>query len=458
MTAQETGTVGKDRRRAAALAVSIWPTVFIVALSLPFILQLGSIRLTPYRLLLLAAVFPCLAIFASGKAGRMRSYDLLIMFFGAWCAISMVAVMGFDQSMESLGIWLIETYGAYFLARTCIRNAEAYGLMCRTLVVMVAILLPFAILESVTGKPILLTIAAKILPTIDSTEMDTRMGLRRAQVAFEHPILFGLYCSYPVAFALYGGSKKQSGTMSRSFRTAIPLAGVFLSLSTGAYLSVAAQFGLAIWERLTRRVSRRWLIFFGLVVAAYVTVDALSNRSPFQVFVSYLTFSSSSSYNRILIWDYGTAQVLKTPWVGIGLSDDWERPVWMKASVDNFWLLIAIRHGLPAIASIGLATVLILYRAGRATIADERVRRYRDAYVMAVIGVGLAACTVHLWNASYVLFIFFLGAGAWFVDEAAPPDAPASAEQREARQSRQAPPRRTQSASRAPRPGPVRPA
>ena len=102
----------------------------------------------------------------------------------------------------------------------------------------------------------------------------------------------------------------------------------FLSLSTGALVSIAVQVAFMVWDRVTRRIRRRWTILAGLAVAAFVTVSLFSNRTPFHVFVTYLTFDVHSSYNRILIWDYGTAEVWRHPLFGIGFNE-WERPSWM---------------------------------------------------------------------------------------------------------------------------------
>ena len=64
--------------------------------------------------------------------------------------------------------------------------------------------------------------------------------------------------------------------------------------------------------------------------------------------ITYLTFNSGTAYWRLHIWNFGSAEVWRNPLFGIGLND-WARPSWMwTASVDNFWLLTAMRYGIPA--------------------------------------------------------------------------------------------------------------
>ena len=90
------------------------------------------------------------------------------------------------------------------------------------------------------------------------------------------------------------------------FITGLVAITVFTSLSAGALLSVAVQSILIGWDKLTVRVVRRWVILGAITIAAYIVVETVSNRSAFEVFISYLTFNADQSYMRIHIWHYGT--------------------------------------------------------------------------------------------------------------------------------------------------------
>lgn len=188
------------------------------------------------------------------------------------------------------------------------------------------------------------------------------------------------------------------------------------SLSTGALLSMNVQFGLMLWNRVLRGVTRRWTILIWLIAGLYLSVDLLSSRTPFHVFVDYATFNSQSSYNRILIWEFGSAAVMNSPLVGHG-SDDWERPAYMHASMDNFWLVIAYRYGLTGIALLLGAFVLALIRIGRSAPEDLPDRALelamRRGVIFALIATMVAVVSVHLWNNSYIWLMFMLGAVSW---------------------------------------------
>src|SRR5690606_25454492 len=111
------------------------------------------------------------------------------------------------------------------------------------------------------------------------------------------------------------------------------------SLSSGPLAALSTQIVLLAWERMTRRIPARWLLFSSLLAMMYLTVELVSNRSAIRVFLHYLTFSSHTAYNRITIFNWGIQDVWRNPIFGIGFNV-WTRPPWMHStSMDNFWLV-----------------------------------------------------------------------------------------------------------------------
>ena len=87
----------------------------------------------------------------------------------------------------------------------------------------------------------------------------------------------------------------------------------FFSLSSGAFVALWIQAALAI-SGFRHAANPASVVDTGRTrTAAFITVSLLSNRTPFHVFITYLTFNMEASYNRILIWDYGTAEVMRKP-------------------------------------------------------------------------------------------------------------------------------------------------
>jgi hypothetical protein len=95
----------------------------------------------------------------------------------------------------------------------------------------------------------------------------------------------------------------------------------------------------------------------------------------------------------------------------------------MSDSMDNFWLLITVRYGVPALVFL-LATVFgLVIAAGLRKNIPLEWRHARHAWAFTLFGISVAAATVHLWNALFVLFMFLVGSGAWLADPSVRPSA-----------------------------------
>jgi hypothetical protein len=412
------GRPGSAASRAGSRFGFLLP-VFVLCLIVPVSFKLGDLRLTPYRLFLLLALLPLAIAWLTGAAGRIRLPDLLVLAYTLWCALS-ILLWHPSKFVEPAGILIIESFGAYLVGRLAVRSSADLARLARALFLVLLLVLPFAIVETGSGAPAYLRLFEAFGEVYDDVQNEPRLGLERVQGPFEHPILFGIFASTAFALAFYtsggfaGLFRNLRGTLVQA------LSGIltFLSLSTGPLLALLIQIGLIGWDWLFRRNPKRWRNLILLVVAGYVTVDLLSNRTPFEVFVSYATFNTSTAFNRVLIWEYGTQNVLRSPFIGIGFNP-WQRPYWMPASIDNFWLVVAIRHGLPAIGFLLAAFALAILRAALRKGLDAADAAARTGLLTVLVATCVAIASVHLWNATYCWFLFLLGATGWAAD--APP-------------------------------------
>lgn len=394
--------------------------LFIATLFVPVSYFLGPLRLSPYTIFLLGATPVCLTFWAFGKLGQKTFADYSIIFFVVWAWMSLLLNGDPSSAVETGGIMFIQTAGAYFFGRAVVRDSSTLRFLVSVLIGSILLLAPFALFESVTGNPLYLRLISPLGAVVSEVNMDPRLGFERAQVAFEHPILFGIFCASAFSLAVSVKGSRPRG-FGRTIRTPIIFLVSCLSLSTGALLSLNVQLGLMIWNRVLRTVKSRWRLLLGLLVCAYLAIDVLSSRTPFHVFVTYATFNQSSSYNRILIWQYGSAEVWRHPFFGIGMQD-WSRPLWMSASMDNFWLVQAVKYGIPGFIFIVLAFLLTMRRIGKATLHTDEDKSIRRGIMFSLIGTCVAICSVHLWNASYCWLLFILGASSYLGDKRAMPD------------------------------------
>ncbi|MCV9967047.1 O-antigen ligase domain-containing protein [Pararhizobium sp. BT-229] len=359
-------------------------------------------------------VVPCLFLWLTGKAGRIRVADITLLLYCLWCALSLMVNHGFEGSIQPAGVQFVETAGAYFVARCYIRDADNFLDAIRLLFLIVVILFPLAVLETVTNRNFLLESLSPILPVHPIIANEMRWGLRRVQAALEHPILFGVVCGSIMALVhlVLGYGEKVS---RRWLRTGIVGATAFLSLSAGPITALAAQGLLLFWNWMLRKYEYRWRLLGGMLSAMWIFLSLVANRSVPNIFLSYFSFDAQSAYFRILIWTFGTQSALNHPFFGVGLNR-WDRPSWMPSSIDMFWLIHAVHYGIPAAILMFLTFLLPLLRIGLLNNLNERLEQYRTGYMIAMCGFFLAGWTVHFWNATYVLFLFLLGGGLWMLD------------------------------------------
>ncbi|PWR01957.1 hypothetical protein DKT77_14195 [Meridianimarinicoccus roseus] len=416
---------GPARRGSAAgvlrekLPVSV--IVFLSAVLVPLTMSIGGLALTPARIVMILLILPVLYRYVTGAAGRARAEDILLFLYAAWLSLAMLVYGGFGQ-IEFIGITVIETLFPFLLARCFIRTEAQYNALLQMMFVAICVLMVGAAIESVTRVRIfnrLFDIVGSTYPTDPSYEK--RFGLTRAHTVFQHPIIYGV--AMAVFFAPLFYRPTGDGKIGGIFKTFPVVMATFFSLSTGAWLALVIQGGLMVWDKIFNVIKARWTIFLWLVVISYVVIDLLSDRTPFEVFISYATLNQSTAYWRVLIFVLGMDVVWANPVFGIGLAD-WPRPSWMhSASVDNFWLLQAMRYGILGFLFSALMWLVLLWKLARIPFANERLRLQRNAFVYAFSAIAVSLCTVHVWGTASYLIMFMLGSASWMhdaADDAAP--------------------------------------
>ena len=277
-----------------------WPRIaifFIISLLVPIILYLGPLRLQAHRLFLLVMFLPLLSMLVNGRGGKLITPDYLVGGAVVWSALAIFASAPGPSAIEPIGIYFIEFFGAYMVGRLAIRSAEDFRSFLRFFFLVIIVLIPFAAAESISHRAFLL----KLIPMSHGVmDPGSRLGLRRAQTVFAHPILFGAFVSTALGMCWY--ALKPAASFTTRVTLSIPVAiAMFFSLSSGAFVSFIIQAGLIGWDLVFRPNRRRWKVLAWLSAAAYITVDAISNRSPFHILTDY-TFSSWTAYYRIVIW------------------------------------------------------------------------------------------------------------------------------------------------------------
>ena len=398
--------------------------IYLVTVMLPLGFQVGPIYMTLLRLVSLLITGPLLVMLLTGKLGRIMIIDVFFLLHVAWAFVA-ILVNNPDRAVEFTGSFGTEFLGGYLLARAKIKTREQFVAMFKVILLFTIATLPLAIFESQTGNPIIIN-TINSLPGLRSETVayeDWRLGMARSQVVFGHPISYGIFCS--LAFSLtFVAMQGHMPNRRRLIATGLVMVCTFFSLSAGAILPVLMQLMLLGWFIVFKRLQWRWMLLMWIAAVAYIAIDLASERTPLRVFMSYATFSPHNAYYRTVINEWGMYNLFgnhelgvePNPIFGLGLND-WARPWWMhSASIDNFWLLAAMRYGVPGflLLAIGYGSLLIQVTI-RNFRSDPDLDRIRLAWIFTFVGLTFSLITVHIWSAAFSYVFFLLGAGAWIV-------------------------------------------
>jgi len=386
---------------------------FYIALIMPleFSVSLGGLRLSPYRVLLLVVTVPLLLRLLQNNRQPPHVVDYLIMAHAAWVVLALTVYGGIGTGLESGGIYVVESLGAYLVGRLTVSSAAEHRALLGFMVTVLGVMFLLTLPESLTGTHFIREAARAVAGGPGLPYIEPRLGLDRAFGSFDHPILYGVFAASTFAATYYVLSCEQLRPRTVALLGMVACS-AFLSLSAGPFVGLACQAVVIGWDRFTKGISLRWTAIVAIFSLMWFAVSLGSNRSPVKVFITYLTFSPQSAYNRILIWEFGSAEVGRHPLFGIGFGD-WVRPVWMSDSMDNFWLVTAVRYGLPALVFLAAAIITLALRQARANANNVEVNRHRMAWLAITIGLAVSGITVHLWNAVFAYFFFLIGTGAW---------------------------------------------
>lgn len=396
-----------DVERSAGATAPVLLLLFVFSVLLPVYFYLGETRLSLTRIFLLIMSIPLAVRLFTGAAGPLRHVDILMLVFSGWVAIVILYHEGIGR-IPFAGITSVETVGGYLVGRTLIRNAIDYRNFLRYLLISQLILLPFAILEFFTNINLLQNIFEPLFHTYEKSESQTwRNGFARVMSGFEHPILFGLFCAITVAPFFYS---RKSTPFAALFLCALPFGMTYLSLSSAPLLAAGLCMILIMWDYAS---GGRWKPLLWVTAFLYIFLSIASDRGPIIILIDNLTFSAHTAWTRIWIYTYGSAEVMRHPFLGMGLDFEWERPPWLTGSVDNFWLVIAMRYGLPGIILLALALIAGMREMIKAKGLSDDNKNIRTGHVIALVSLYFALATVHIWGEISSFFMCFIGAGIW---------------------------------------------
>ena len=376
--------------------------VYLFSLFLPQELSfyLGSVRLELYRVVLLLMFFP--AITSVMRSGFFRyEYFLLLYIFSA--AVSFLIHDG-ASGVEPAGVVILEVLASYFVARSFIERYGSVGFekCMKIFAVFLIIMIPFAIIEAVTGYKILHVIASEISGQYTLSYVEDkylRNGVYRASTVFGHPILYAILAAS--VFVIFLGMYRKRKSLLIG-----PIVAVYTSMSSVGFIMVFIQTFILFLARVFRKYPfTKQLSTYGLILLVLV-IQFGSNRGFFTWVAMNSALSPWNAYIRLLQWEHAWDDILRSPLIGIG-SGDWTRPGWLPGSIDSYWLVVALVNGFPAVIFLILFWVFLLRSA---ILKFTLTRNLVFLWIIAVIvSIAFAGTTVHFFDKAPALIYFILG-------------------------------------------------
>jgi len=200
--------MGQKKNKSGRLPLPVKLFVFALAFPPELSVELAGLRLSAYRIVILIFLIPSLIRLGKKHNGhrllaKPLPVDWLILAHAVWALLALIANEGFGQGVESGGIYLLEATGSYLLARAYIRDANDFQNLSKLMLRLVAVLLVFAVAESVTGIHAIRDIFRAVLGGSTLPYIEPRLGLHRAFTSFDHPILYGIFCASAFGMAFY---------------------------------------------------------------------------------------------------------------------------------------------------------------------------------------------------------------------------------------------------------------
>ncbi|WP_018316141.1 O-antigen ligase [Bradyrhizobium sp. WSM2793] len=360
--------------------------------------DVSGAKLTVGRIAILILLIPALVRLTRADRHLIAS-DYLAAITGIWM-IGAAAYVGGDGSLSSASAVCLEYVGGYFVARGLLFGA-AVSTFIQVLKTFVIIVVFLALADSVTGRLVVHTTLAGIFQSAPLLQADFRADLLRTASTFDHPILFGTFCTLSGAMLM---SYEQTFA-KRTWWVGVCLLGCILSMSSAPLLSFIIAIVAFAYECLMKNYSSRWSVFWLAVAGGMLAIFIIANH-PIGWIITHLTLDPVSGYFRLMIWDLALLKIGQEPWTGFAFNP--LNNEILDYTVDCVWLQLAIRFGIPMIVLVALTNIAAILPARRnaSKVANDPPHW---GFTTALVLTMLTGLTVHYWHFLWIFWALCLG-------------------------------------------------
>jgi hypothetical protein len=384
-------------------------------------LFLGDFKLTPGKTVITLLVIPALLSMIAAVVKHKRRF-MTSDFFALAASIWMVVAPGLVSGPDVVGGAIpqaLEVFGSYFIARALFFEEASIQELYRALKIVAICVIALGILDMLTQHFVAIEFVENVLqpyhppteaPPISANDPHYhRMVLGfdsvRATSTFDHPILFGTFCSIMAAILLY--SEESSG--SRHFYVSLCVVGCLVALSSAPLLGLGIIIATYCYDYFFKRYSGRWRLLMYVSLGGLGAVFVFSNN-PIGWLIRNLTLDPQTGYWRIMIWDLGLGVVSAHPFIGLYKAGTGNEI--LQNSVDTLWLFKAMIYGLPMVIFLilsGAFAVVPVRGQSRVRAKNSRLDRTCAAYSLTIVMLAIIGFTATYWNAVWMFGIFCIG-------------------------------------------------
>jgi hypothetical protein len=381
--------------------------LLLMGIVLPSGLQvlIAGAKLTPTRIALILLLMPALAQLLQPTRRLLLSDGL-----AGTLALAMVGAAAYaagPQSAFSAVAEALDFVGAYFVARAFVLEPPAVQQFIRLVKAFTAIAICVAVADVLTGHWIVREIMATLLPQPDAFVDDgkssadgVRAGLRRAIATFDHPILYGVFCSLAAAIVLFS----TTSPIKRLSLACLCFFGGLLSLSSAAVMGMVLVVSSYVYDRLLCRFPWRWHLLWIGAGMFLVAVTAVTNN-PLSWLLSHATLEPQTGFYRLMIWDAVSAQVWQSPLTGAGFVTFGY--YLLDRTVDSVWLVTSLHYGIPV-----TILLIVLNLSAMLPVPGLRSTEIQRGFTIACMVFLFTGLTVHFWNYMWTFWGVCIGVRA----------------------------------------------
>jgi hypothetical protein len=363
---------------------------------------IAGAKLTAGRIGVILLLIPALVMLCRRGRHALAS-DFFACATGAWMIAAAVRTGGWD-SLPSAGAEVLELIGGYFIARGFFFGPAALDTFIRVLRVFAVAAILLAMADTVSHRWIVQDTVAAIFDVPPPGPV-YRGNLVRATSTFDHPILFGIFCSLVAAISLYS----KLDMLPRILLVGLCIIGCILSLSSVAWMSLLIVIAVYTYDQIMRQYAWRWYpVWIG--IAALLSALFLISNHPIGWLISHLTLDPESGYFRLLIWDAALIRINQFPLTGFGFN--LFNHAILDSTIDSVWLVCSLRFGLPMIIFLILTNVAAFWptrQRFKNPAGDPYMDKLRRAFTLVLVMFMFSGLTVHFWNFMWIFWGLCIG-------------------------------------------------